>query len=67
MATKKQAVKQDYPILKSLRLNGRWWTPEQDKTISLLPNQASMLLLNGKIGKPTTTAVSMTIATKKEG
>ncbi|MDZ5515887.1 hypothetical protein [Vibrio fluvialis] len=67
MATKKQAVKQDYPILKPLRLNGRWWTPEQDKTISLLPNQASMLLLNGKIGKLTTTAVSMTIATKKEG
>ncbi|EKO3497126.1 hypothetical protein LO872_003862 [Vibrio fluvialis] len=67
MATKNQAVKQDYPILKPLRLNGRWWTPEQDKTISLLPNQASMLLLNGKIGKPTTTAVSMTTATKKEG
>ncbi|ELV8694265.1 hypothetical protein QNE54_000979 [Vibrio fluvialis] len=67
MATKNQAVKQDYPILKPLRLNGRWWTPEQDKTISLLPNQASMLLLNGKIGKPTTTTVSMTIATKKEG
>ncbi|MBY8211689.1 hypothetical protein [Vibrio fluvialis] len=67
MATKIQAVKQDYPILKPLRLNGRWWTPEQDKTISLLPNQASMLLLNGKIGKPTTTAVSMATATKKEG
>ncbi|EKO3530685.1 hypothetical protein K5Y46_001734 [Vibrio fluvialis] len=67
MATKKQAVKQDYPILKPLRLNGRWWTPEQDKTISLLPNQASMLLLNGKIGKPTTTAVTTSTATKKEG
>ncbi|MFL7864924.1 hypothetical protein [Vibrio cincinnatiensis] len=67
MATKKQAVKQDYPILKPLRLNGRWWTPEQDKTISLLPNQASMLLLNGKIGKPTTTAATTSTATKKEG
>lgn len=54
--------KQDYPILKPFRLNGLWWKPDAQKTIVLLPSQASMLMLNGKIGKPATATV-----TKKEG
>lgn len=58
-----------YPVLKPFRLNGKWWTSEQDKTISLLPAQASMLLLNGKVGMPTTGAVIAvsTTASIKEG
>lgn len=47
---RKQPVTQDYPILQSFRLGGRWHHPET--TITLTPSQASMLLLNGKVGKP---------------
>ncbi len=65
MATTAKPTKQDYPILKPFRLNGLWWKPDEQKTISLLPAQASMLLLNGKIGK--STAAATTATTKKEG
>ncbi|MEZ8095776.1 hypothetical protein ACED51_16885 [Photobacterium swingsii] len=53
MATHKQSWEQDYPILKPFRLNSRWYYPS-DKTIKLLPQQTSFLLMNGKIGKPST-------------
>lgn len=65
MATRAKPTKQDYPILKPFRLSGLWWKPDEHKTISLLPSQASMLLLNGKIGKPTTTAAAATVTTKE--
>ncbi|NAW66714.1 hypothetical protein [Photobacterium halotolerans] len=51
MATLKPQGRQDYPILQKFRLNGRWYDTSE-KTIALLPAQASFLLLNGKIGKP---------------
>ncbi|PMJ90297.1 hypothetical protein [Vibrio sp. 10N.261.55.A7] len=63
-----------YPLLKPLRQNGRWWFPDKDQTISLLPSQATMLLLSGKIGKPVspkvvTESVKLTVKTtpEKEG
>ncbi len=47
----KQSNKQDYPILKPFRLNGKWHYKEE-KTISLSPKQAEFLLLNCKVGEP---------------
>ncbi|WP_408615353.1 hypothetical protein [Celerinatantimonas sp. MCCC 1A17872] len=49
----KQPLTQDYLILQSFRLGGRWHHPES--TIALTPSQASMLLLNGKVSQPNTT------------
>ena len=65
-AVKPKSLKQSYPILIPFRLNGQWWRPAIDKTISLLPTQASMLLMDGKIGKPGSTAVATKTATKTE-
>ncbi|AQM21492.1 hypothetical protein [Vibrio anguillarum] len=64
--TKLQKSKtQNYPILQPFRLNGEWVSPdyENNKTVPLLPAQASMLLLNGKVGKPGTQAKA-TVAQK---
>ncbi|MGF1878773.1 hypothetical protein L4D77_26255 [Photobacterium frigidiphilum] len=53
MITKKPPLLQEHPILQPFRLDGRWYDPS-DKTIKLLPQQTSFLLMNGKIGKPST-------------
>ncbi|MCG9678753.1 hypothetical protein [Vibrio sp. Isolate24] len=53
MIAKTKSKTQDYPILKPLRLNGRWY-PLEEKTISLSLAQAQFLLLSGKVGKPGT-------------
>lgn len=58
MAKPKKPIAQDYVVLQPFRLNGVWVNPdyENNKTVPLLPAQASMMLLNGKVGKPGTQA-----------
>lgn len=56
MAKPKKPIAQDYVVLQPFRLNGVWIHPGDNKTIPLLPSQAAMLLLNGKVGKPATKA-----------
>ncbi|CAG9001768.1 MAG: hypothetical protein CENE_03795 [Candidatus Celerinatantimonas neptuna] len=55
MAKQIKPKMQDYSILQSFRLNGKWHHPD-DGALSLTPSQASMLLLNGKVGQPQSTA-----------
>ncbi|MGD8109387.1 hypothetical protein [Vibrio sp. TRT 17S01] len=49
--SKTEDKKKNYPILIPFRWEHRWVRPEE-KTIPLLPSQATMLLLNGKVGQP---------------
>lgn len=66
MTKRAPLVVYDYPILKPLRHDGRWWKVE-DKTIRLAPRQTPFLLRSGKIGPRVTTAVKVaTTQTKKE-
>lgn len=51
MAKSTKPQTQDYPILCAFRLNGAWHH-ESDGTIPLTPSQASLLVLNGKVGLP---------------
>lgn len=51
MANQSKPETQDYPILQSFRLNGRWHH-QADGKIALNLGQAVMLLLNGKVGRP---------------
>lgn len=63
MAKPQKPITQDYIVLQPFRFNGVWVHPEGNKTIPLLPSQAAMLLINGKVGKP---AIKANDA-KKEG